>query len=283
MSEPLLPLRQEPLLIAPVSVVIPCFRCSKTIARAIQSIECQTLKPAEVILVEDASGDDTLDILRKIESAHFGWIKIIALQENQGAASARNFGWSVATQPYIAFLDADDAWHPQKIEIQYAYMKDYPEIVLCGHGHKVISQENMALGWNVGEKKAQRIGKWALLLSNKFITPSVMVRRNVEQRFMLGRRHMEDHLLWLEIVCAGGAVAKLWPELAAIYKSPFGISGLSAQIWLMEKGDLNNYKHLYQRKLITFGQWLSLSIYSWIKFARRLVMYWGNLHWKRGQ
>ena len=56
--------------IAPVSVVIPCYRCASTIQRAIQSVIAQILKPAEVILVDDASGDETLAVLKEFEQQH---------------------------------------------------------------------------------------------------------------------------------------------------------------------------------------------------------------------
>ena len=169
---------------APVSVVIPCFRCATTIGRAVASITQQTQKPAEVILIEDASGDNTMAVLRKIEQAYPGWVKVLQSEENRGAASARNAGWAAASQPYVAFLDADDAWHPQKIEIQYAYMSAHPEVMLCGHGHRVIKQTDALPDWEIGEQKEKCIHKWELLLSNRFVTPSVMVRRDVEHRFV---------------------------------------------------------------------------------------------------
>lgn len=267
-------------VVAPVSVVIPCYRCAATIARAIASIAQQTRKPAEVLLVDDASGDGTLAVLQELAQQHTGWIKVIALNQNQGAASSRNVGWEAASQPYIAFLDADDAWHLKKIEIQYAYMSAHPEVMLCGHGHRVVRQADMLPGWELGDWKVERIHKWALLLSNKFVTPSAMLRRDVNQRFVTGQRYMEDHMLWLELVCSGGVVTKLSAELAAIYKSPFGAAGLSAQLWPMEKSDLSNYARLYGSGCINLFEWLSLGLYSLLKYLRRLLIYWLHLRWK---
>jgi glycosyltransferase involved in cell wall biosynthesis len=266
---------------APVSVVIPCFRCAATIKRAIASIVAQTQKPAEVILVEDNSGDDTLAVLQILAERYLDWIKIIALPVNRGVATARNVGWAVATQPYIAFLDADDAWHPQKIEIQTIYMDTHPEIVLCGHGHRIIERSAGQPDWRVMAWKEQCIPKWSWLLSNKFVTPSVMVRSDVYQRFEQNQRYMEDYGLWLAFVCSGQRVTKLSAELVAIYKSSFGVSGLSAQLWAMEQGELSNYQHLYNENYINLAQWLALSVYSLLKFGRRLVIYWSWLRWKK--
>ena len=131
-------MRQDQL--TPVSVVIPCYRCGLTVRRALASIVQQSSRPQEVILVDDASGDDTWSTLTAFEAAHPGWVRLVQLPHNRGAASARNAGWAVATQPCIAFLDADDAWHPEKIEIQYDYMKRNPEVLLCGHRHRVLTR-----------------------------------------------------------------------------------------------------------------------------------------------
>lgn len=264
-----------------VSVVIPCFRCAGTIQRAVDSIVRQTQKPAEVILVDDASGDDTLRVLKQIEQKYSGWIKLIALPENSGAASARNAGWAAATQTYIAFLDSDDAWHPQKIEIQYTYMSAHPEVALCGHSYLRLTQDDERPDWEISECAEQTIHKWLLMLSNRFVTPSVMLRRDIGQRFVEKQRYMEDHMLWLLIACSGGKVVKLSAPLAAIYKRPFGVMGLSAQFWSMERGDLGNYRRLYRANFLNVFQLWALAVYSVLKYVRRLVIYWGYLQWKK--
>ena len=135
-----------------VSVVIPCFRCTGTIERAVASVAAQTRRPAEVILVDDASGDDTQKLLQKL-SQHFepGWIKLVFLEQNVGAASARNAGWDQATQTYVAFLDADDAWHPKKIVpcnflIYRVWGPASPRIMPCIMPSKLISLPGKYLG-----------------------------------------------------------------------------------------------------------------------------------------
>ncbi|MDZ4202895.1 MAG: glycosyltransferase family 2 protein [Gallionella sp.] len=270
---------------APVSVVVPCYCCAGTIRRALASVAEQTMVPCEVILVEDASPDDgkTREMLNLVvaEYGHVFAIKTIFMNGNVGAASARNRGWDAASQPYIAFLDADDAWHPRKIEIQYAYMMIHRDVVLCGHLHRFLEDNDLLPDWDLPQPEEQAIHKWKMLLSNPFVTPSVMLRRDVAQRFIENQRHMEDHMLWLRIICSGGIVVRLTNELAAIYKRPFGMAGLSAQFWLMEKGDLGNYRRLYYEKCINVYQLSVLSIYSLLKYMRRLLIYWGNLRWKK--
>ncbi len=258
---------------ATVSVIIPCFRCASTIERAVKSVIQQTQKPAEVILVDDASDDETLAVLREIEQQYPDWIKVIALEVNLGVASARNMGWAIATQPYIAFLDTDDAWHPKKIEIQFTYMSQHPEVTLSGHRHQIINQDDILPDWAVPPStQAVWIRKWDLLLSNKFVTPSIMVRRDIPQRFSEQQRYMEDHLLWLEILCDGALVVKLPDKLAAIYKSSFGATGLSSNIYAMERSEIYNYVHMYKTHRIGLSALVFLEAFSLIKYMRRLAI-----------
>jgi glycosyltransferase involved in cell wall biosynthesis len=265
----------------PVSVVVPCFRCASTLQRAVQSVAEQASIPFELILIDDGSGDDTILLLRKLTTLYPpGWIKIELLDRNVGAASARNAGWAKATQPYVAFLDADDAWHPEKIRLQYRYMSTHLEVALSGHGHRILKQ-NVLPAWDAELGTAKQVTKWQLMLSNQFVTPSVMVRRGVKSRFVENQRHMEDHMLWLEIIFSGGRVVKIDAELTAIYKDAFGIRGLSSQMWLMERAELQNYRRLRLAGFITISEVVILSVYSILKFIRRLVIYGGYFRWKK--
>lgn len=267
--------------IASVSVVIPCFRCAETIERAIASVAAQTLRPAELILVDDASGDGTRDVLHQL-SKQFNpeWIKLVLLDKNVGAGCARNAGWAAATQTYMAFLDADDAWHSRKIEIQYAFMQANPYVALCGHGFRML-QDGGLPHWNVDTESGQTVSKWAMLVSNQFVTPSVMIQRKTSFRFIEQQRYMEDHMLWLQVVCSGARVVKLPVALTAIYKNQFGVTGLSSHLWPMERSDLGNYCRLYRDGCITGVQLALLVIYSLLKYVRRLVIYFGYIRWKK--
>lgn len=255
----------------PITVVIPCFCCENMIKRAVDSVAQQTKKPAEVILVDDASSDSTLEVLHKIANQHLGWVKVIGLINNQGAANARNVGWNNASQPYIAFLDADDAWHPKKLEIQYQFMQANPQVVLCGHDAKIVF-ENIQPDWPLCEYEFKYISKNKLLISNPFVTPSVIVRKDITPRFDPTKRYVDDHLLWMQIAFDGGIVARLNLALVAIYKPMFGASGLSSHLWAMEKSEFDNYWILYKSKKIGFITVNILSVYSLVKYLRRLVI-----------
>jgi glycosyltransferase involved in cell wall biosynthesis len=225
-----------------------------------------------VFLVDDGSSDGTLEALRTLAAQHGDWVKVIALPVNRGAADARNAGWAAATQPYVAFLDADDAWHPRKIEIQHGYMRAHPEVALCAHRHEVLATPEVP-DRPLGEVSAERVSRTSLLMSNNFFAPTMMMlKRELPQRFLSGRRHVDDHLLWMQIVCAGHALVRLSPKLAYTYKRAFGESGLSGQLWIMEKSELANYWILRREGCIGLGATLALNAWSLAKFARRLAL-----------
>lgn len=256
---------------APVSVVVPCYRCRGTIDRAIASVAAQTRRPAEVIVVDDGSGDGTREHLQALAVAHPGWIRVFALERNSGAASARNAGWAAATQPYLAFLDADDAWHPRKIELQLGFMEAHPEVALCGHGYEVVAG-NASPSQVDGTGTVEDVSRRALLMSNRLVTPSVMLKRELPQRFHAGRRHVDDHLLWLQIQGAGHRVVRLSAPLARVYKPMYGAGGLSGELWAMEKAELGNYWILRREGSLGALAAAALSGWSLAKFVRRLAI-----------
>jgi glycosyltransferase involved in cell wall biosynthesis len=257
--------------IASVSVVIPCYRCVDTIARAVKSVDEQTLRPYEVILIEDSSGDDTLEALYKLQSEYDnGWIKVIPLSENSGPGTARNTGWDVSDQEYIAFLDADDAWHPQKIEIQYQWMVEHPEVALTGHTQTRVSEDKPSYqAMQITEPHC--VSSNALLLKNEFSTRSVMLKANIDQRFIDGQYFCEDYLLWLRISLPGQKCYKFEAPLAYVFKSAYGERGLASNLWQMEKGELYSYAYLLQNALITPPQKVLYSAISFIKYLKRVI------------
>lgn len=256
---------------AKVSVVVPCYNCSLTIHRAINSVLAQTQLPLEILLIDDKSTDKTLEIINQIAVLHPSVIKVIAIETNQGAANARNEGWAKAQQPYIAFLDADDAWHKEKIKTQYNFMMKNIDVMLSGHGHKII-KTNTPLSWDIASLGFNTIKKYKILLSNQFVTPSVMMKNNQQYSFNSTKRYMEDHLLWLTIAYDNHLIVKLNVDLAAVYKPQYGASGLSSNLWKMEKSELDNYMILYKQDKINMLLFGFTLVYSYAKYIRRLII-----------
>ena len=261
--------RQNPGNIARISVVVPCYQSAATIGRAIMSVAQQRVPAFEVIAVNDGSNDGTIEVLRSLKGSFSdGCLRIVDLGQNQGPSFARNVGWNAASGDYVAFLDADDAWHPGKLEIQGRFMLEHPEVALSGHLFK--------LGGEAAEINSQPIAipvsAWQLLWRNRFVTPSVMLRRELPFRFRVGQHHMEDHRLWLEIAFAGLRVMRLEAELAVLFKPAFKISGQSANLVAMEKAELGNYRCLWRQGRIILPLYVALCIWSTAKFVRRALI-----------
>jgi glycosyltransferase involved in cell wall biosynthesis len=256
----------------PVAVVVPCHRSGRTIRRALGSVMNQTALPEEIILVDDASGDDSLELLQALaDEIGRERVRVIALARNVGAGEARNAGWNAARSSCVAFLDADDAWHPQKLEIQWRHMRANPDVGLTGH----LSQQVLALPESISAAPcatAEAISFSALLLSNRFVTPSVMLRREIGIRFEADRRHMEDHLLWLRIACSGVRIERLPCVLCYTFKPAFGHEGLSAALWQMERGELANYRLLQRDGCIGATTAVAFQLWSLSKFVRRIAI-----------
>jgi teichuronic acid biosynthesis glycosyltransferase TuaG len=246
---------------------MPCYRAAGTLTAAVQSVRAQTATPLELIAVDDASDDGTVEVLTELEkSSPRGWLKVLRQPANLGAASARNAGWAAARGGFIAFLDADDTWHPRKLELQHTFLAGRPDIAICGH-RSSIGPPPADAAPGVSYPAA-----WTFLLRNPFITPSVMLRRELPQRFFEGRRYMEDHLLWTSIVLAGGRAAILEARLASVHKARYGEGGLSADLWAMESGELDNYRQLRRSGLISAPAALGLQLLSLVKFLKRVAV-----------
>lgn len=257
---------------APVTAIIPCYRCGGTIHRAVASVHMQTWRPAELVVVDDGSGDDTLGRLEALQRRYPGWVRLIALPSNQGPATARNAGWEAARQPYLAFLDADDAWHPRKIEIQLHYMQAHPELALSGHAFSWHRNPHEVWPALPNHWDAARVRPWRLLAGNCLATRTVMLKRNLPLRFETGQRYSEDYLLWLRILLAGLQAAYIRLSLASCYKAPFGDSGLSAHMWAMEAAELANYWRLRREGLMAWPVAAVMSVYSLAKYSRRIIV-----------
>lgn len=254
-----------------VSVIIPCYKCSETIDRAVKSIWLQTCLPKEVILVEDCSNDESLTIkaLKRIESEYpKDWIICIFSDMNAGPGNARNMGWDVATGEYIAFLDADDSWHNQKIEIQYNFMQKNKDIDLCGHKFANIKYQRESR-YIYSNFNSRNVTLKDMFISNRFYTRTVMLKKELIPRFDHKMYRAEDFLLWCELISYGykGVVIDL--SLAYEYRSA-GQERLSSNILKMEKSELLAYRKLYQKSIISIYQFCFWSTYSFFKFLRRI-------------
>lgn len=162
-----------------VSVVIPAYNCGNHLARAIDSVLGQTCQPLECIIVNDGSTDSTAQVAES-----YGDKVTLIHQKNQGASSARNAGLFRAAGDYTAFLDADDYWHPSKLEKQLRLMREHPEVVLVStglswyhHGESVVDADYKEASRPYSDDQVDIHSDLLALFRNPYLgTPTVMVR-----------------------------------------------------------------------------------------------------------
>lgn len=180
----------------PVSVIIPTFNSAGMVREAVESVLGQTVAAHEIIVVDDGSTDKTAEVL----APYFDRIHYLK-QENQGVAAARNRGIAAAKGDLIAFLDADDVWHPRKLELQLRTMRERPEVGMLGTG--VFDWPGAAPETTRKQSRLYaRVAWWELVVRNRFTTSSVVVRRALLEK--VGQldeelRGPEDLDLWLRI------------------------------------------------------------------------------------
>lgn len=253
-----------------VSVVIPVFNNAETILRALDSISTQTTQPREIIIVDDASTDDSCAVVEKyIQSMPNA--KLLRSPINRGPSAARNMGWNAASSDYIAFLDADDAWHSKKLETQFVFMQDNPEFVISGHQYQILNKAG-STEYIVSDGFEVSVFDFRdFLIKNRFSTPTVMLHKSITERFDEQQRFSEDYRLWLRIIARHehGAFIKL--PMTHLYKPAYGAGGISARMFEMYRGELANASALRQQKIISITTELIWRTWLTIKFAIRLA------------
>lgn len=120
------------------TVVIPLYNKERHISRAIASVLNQTHRDLELIVVDDGSTDRGVSKVEMIKDPRIRIIK----QENSGVSAARNRGITEASSEFIAFLDADDAWKPNFLEVIQSLIEDYPEAGAYGTGYEFSYQSS---------------------------------------------------------------------------------------------------------------------------------------------
>jgi len=253
----------------PISVVIPCYECSSTIDAAVESVLAQSCIPAEVFLIDDCSGDDSLHELERLRDMHPDIVRVISMPQNRGPGIARNAGWEASTQPWIAFLDADDVWHPQKLELQWGWLKNHPEAALCGHQTRLLEKPMQPLEPLC--TRATRLSLTQMLISNRLPTRSVMIRKDLPFRFG-GKEVSEDYLLWLEVIATKHPAYKLEACLAYSQRPEHSVGGYSGNLWKHEKRELNCLMYLRARHNLPSTDFAMTFAWSYVKYLRRLLI-----------
>lgn len=181
-----------------VSVIIPTYNRGWTIGEAVDSVLAQDYRDFELIVVDDGSADNTSQVL----DAYRGTIKVFR-QENKGVSAARNRGIAEASGRFIAFLDSDDLWLPQKLSTQVEFFNTTPDALICQTEEVWIRS-----GVRVNPKKRHKKPSGMIFepsLALCLVSPSaVMIRRSLLEivgNFDETLPLCEDYDLWLRISC----------------------------------------------------------------------------------
>lgn len=261
----------------PVTVIIPCYNCTNTIRRSVESVFFQTSLPSQIILVDDGNNEEFYKIVSQLRTrSPVQDFILLRNSRNLGPSRSRNRAWDAALQPFIAFLDADDSWHPIKLEQQYALFASNPELTLAAHASRCI-KNSFQPGIIAISSIAKPISAWKLLLTNYFSTPTVMLRRDIPFRFNNQVKYAEDYDLWLRIILSGLKGAYLPTEMTYLYKDRFGEGGLSSRLFPMERGVQKAYSRLSRTGLISPHLCNFLRCYSALKFTKRIIQTWITL------
>jgi teichuronic acid biosynthesis glycosyltransferase TuaG len=205
-----------------VSVITPTYNAARFITETIFSVKEQTFTNWEMIIVDDSSLDNTVEIVKK-EMEKDSRIKLIELIKNSGPANARNRAITAASGNYLAFLDSDDLWLPQKLERQLMFM-DQKNLAFSYSAYRIMTEDGERT--DVVFHVPGKIDYKSLLKNTIIGTLTVMLdRRKVGKVQMpIHRDCSEDYGLWLSILSKGIQAYGMNEELAIYRKREKSLS-----------------------------------------------------------
>lgn len=195
-----------------VSVILPVFNGQEFIKETMNSVLNQSLKTFELIIINDASTDETEKVIHSYNDRRIVYKK---LARNCGVANARNAGIKLAQGKFVAFIDSDDCWDRNKLQQQLSFMKEnginfsYSNYSLVNDNGKVIKCIN-----NLPKKSTYQ----SLLVTNSIPLLTVIINRQLITKDQFLNVHHEDYATWLQILRKSSEYAALYPYITAHYR-----------------------------------------------------------------
>ncbi|TDD75965.1 glycosyltransferase [Flavobacterium caseinilyticum] len=182
-----------------ITVLLPVYNCELYVQTAVQSILNQTYTDFEFLIIDDASTDATVALIKKLEDSR---IQLIEKPINSGYTNSLNYGLQMAKGKYIARMDGDDISFPERFSKQIAYLETHPDVVVCGTTYKIIGNDKLiALPEN---HEAIKLG---LLWGNCISHPSVMIRKKILDEYSIqyntSKEPAEDYDMWVRLLSVG--------------------------------------------------------------------------------
>ena len=256
-----------------ISVIIPFYNAENTILAALDSVKKQEGNfDFEIMVINDGSKDKSEILVRNFQKDNPDLKIELINQKNGGVSVARNTGMKNSKGNYIAFLDADDVWLPQKTERQLKFLINENDkidfITSLRNGEKIwfpysISKNNLA-----------KITLCKLLLRIEGQTSTAIFKKKIIENtgfFDENQKYSEDANYWMRI-SKNNNMYILAEDLVftGAGKKSYGESGLSANLQEMEKGIQKNIKEMYVTKRINFMQYFFFLLFSKLKYVVRI-------------
>lgn len=197
----------KPFLVATmhpeISIIMPCFNAEKFIESSIKSVLNQSFLNWELIVVDDKSSDSSAALINSLAKKDKRIIPVFLEVNHGGPGFPRNIGIGVARGKYTAFLDADDIWHQQKLELQMTFLEKYDVGMISSEKSSFSDQIPPSIPLKYSELSVRKIVHRQLLLKNFITNSSVMLKSELlkKKKFNEGIDYVavEDYLLWLEL------------------------------------------------------------------------------------
>ena len=227
-----------------VSIIMPCYNASLYIKDAIESVVAQTYTCWELIVVDDCSTDNSIEIVEacaKLDDR----IKLVKLSNNGGVANARNVGLNIAGGQYVAFLDSDDKWRFDKLQMQIDFMSAN-SCCFCYSQYQNFNTGTGELGKTI--KVPARMTAKKLLGNTAIGCLTVVIDRAITGDFKMPLlKHAEDSVTWYEILSRGFCAYGIQDTLA-YYR--VGNSSLTSNKLTVIKRQWNVYRNHFHFSFI---------------------------------
>ncbi len=219
-----------------VSVITPAYNAEAVINRTIQSVCDQSFTNWELLVVDDCSTDCTRDVV-EAWALKDSRVRLIGLKNNFGGpAGPRNVGVEMALGEYVAFLDADDIWHPRKLEIQVALLDSCAADFVCSQMKNFTSEEDIEFA-DIGEYDLEAVSFRQQSFRSRIPTSSVIARRELLRAHpfqeLISYKAVEDYHCWLNILQSTPKCLKVGLPLLWYRKIEGQISG--SKLYMMRK------------------------------------------------
>ncbi len=255
-----------------VSVIMPVYNTAPFLKEAIESVLTQSFSDYEFLIIDDASTDGSLDIIKNFKDER---IKIILNENNLGIIATRNKGLELAKGKYIAKMDSDDVSLPSRFEKQVDFLEKHPEVAIVASKLSLINENGIDKGYwheDIHATSAEEI-KRTMPVINCVGQSTVMMRADIVKKtgYNKNYKYNEDWGLWLDVLNAGYQIAKL-DEVLVRYRVHSNSSSSSANMAGVPK-NLGRFKKAYLKQQFQKGKFSKITFVVFITAVKEYIVF----------